>query len=317
MRVLVGASVFGGGVKTPDVLRLLHFAYEQRHRVLVQPREAYARWSARMTADDAEVYTHGLDWSEEQETRDPARYELRVEAQAADGAVDVVRAIERLERPFVLVVENDRSDRRFLEAVAPDEAKGRLRFLLQRSWIQCHARDGLTGIPKLIEDGLRDTPGEVDRFFAIFDSDAEAPDAPRSENRRQGEACDALGVQHRMLARRMIENYLTRPAIEAWVKAQPRVDRHSARLDALYGGWCAERPERRHYFHMKDGLKSMTRGPQYAGIPGDVERALTDGFGRDVATAFGEYGVLEHDLRAEGSWDELSSLVRDVLRCAQ
>ncbi len=319
MRVLVGSSVFDGAVATPLLLRLLHFAYDRRHRVLVRSRTAYRGWmEARLSAADAEVYTQGLDWSEEVETRDPARYELRVEAESAGGSLDVPRAIERLERPFVLVVENDRSDRRFLEAVAPDECKDRLRELMQRSWLQCRARDGITGIPKLIADGLRDTPGEHDRFYAVFDSDAEAPGSPRGENQKQREACQALGVRHHMLARRTIENYLTRAALTAWMKDQRHLDRHSARVEALYGDWCAERPARRHHFHMKGGLRKMApRHAHYDGMPRDVEQVLLDGFGDLVSEAFEVSTLRENDLRDEGSWDELSGLVRDILRCAQ
>lgn len=320
MRVFIGASVFEGTVDPPWVLRLLHFAYERRHRLLVQPRVAYDRWAAAcLTASLVERYAQGLDWSEELETRDPARYELRVEAKALDGAMDVQHAVERLERPFVLVVENDRSDRRFLEAVAPDECRARLRLLLERSWLLCRSRGGVSEIPKLIEDTLRDAPGETDRLYAMFDSDSEEPGKPRPENRRQGEACAKLGVRHHILTRRTIENYLTRPALIVWMKSSDRaqLDRDSSRVDALYGDWCAERPERRHHFHMKGGLGKMTRGSQYEGIPLGVERALREGFGDLVTNALDPETLRENDLRDEGSWDELSALVRDILRCAQ
>jgi len=319
VRVLVGSSVFDGTVEVPAVLRLVHFAYERRHRVLVRSREAYLRWSeAHVAPRSAEVYAQGLDWSEEVETRDPARYELSVEAVSVNGLLDVQRAIERLERPFVLVVENDHSDRRFLEAVAPDECKDRLRELMRKSWLQCRARDGKRGIPKLIADGLSDTLGEAERFYVVFDSDLEAPGLLRAENQKVREACEALGVRHHMLARRTIENYLTRPALMGWVKRQENdAAGHTARVDALYGDWCAERPSRRHHYFMKRGLKNMARGAQYEGIPHDLEQTLLAGFGNAVTEAFDVAPLRENDLRDEGSWDELSDLVRDVLRCAQ
>lgn len=241
-------------------------------------------------------------------------HEIRIGT--APGGETVDEAIEQLQRPFLLLVENEESDRSFIEAVATPQYRGRLARMFRRGWLVFRSRGGISGIKPMIAQTLKDFPGDGRRMFAVFDSDAPAPGKPHAQARKVVEACRQNGIVFRMLARRAIENYLTRGALTAWANTQSAgVAELQSKIEALYGDWFGERPERRHHFEMKKGFDGMVpRDPIYEGLPAAVEKDLSKGLGSDVAKAFGTGELREVDLRDEGAWDELSEMIESLVR---
>ena len=119
-----------------------------------------------------------------------------------------------------------------------------------------------------------------------------------------------------MLARRSIENYLTRHALTVWADAQAsKADVLRGRIAILYGQWFDARPERRNHFRMKEGFQKMTPAHAiYREAPEDVRKQLQQGFGTQLSTAFTSDQPREVDLRDEGAWDELSEMIEALLR---
>ncbi len=317
MRVHVGDDVFDGGAKPVDVKRLLYYAYERRHRVLADRfGEHFSRWWALQSdRDEVDSYDAALAWSEEAEVLSPSAHEIYVTTRGGSGALGLDAALEVLSRPFVVLVEDDRSDRAFLEAVARETHSQTLADFVRKAWLDFRSRGGIDRIPSIAEDILRDTPGDAWRLFAVFDSDADAPGQPSLAARNTLANCEGKGIRTHVLQRRAAENYLSRRVLTCWVEAtSQRAKSHQRRLETLYGPFFESLPARRHHFHMKGGLDKMTPGDLYVPIPEDVKRALKQGFGADLTEAFESPELSGADLREDGSWDELSGLIHDLMR---
>lgn len=108
MRVIIADAAFGGAVPHPALFRLLGFAYEGRHRVIVAGGPAFHRWRSELSVDARERFDVALDTSAELEAREPSEREIRIGP--APGGVGAEEAIEQLERPFLLLLENEESE---------------------------------------------------------------------------------------------------------------------------------------------------------------------------------------------------------------
>jgi hypothetical protein len=314
MRVIVSDVAFDGRAPDPLLFRLLAFAYETRHRVIVERGSCFTAWRAALPEKARDEYDAALDQSLELEAREPSEREILIGPRP--GATAIEDAIEQLERPFFVLVEDEESDRSFIVAVSTPQHRARLLRMHQRGWLVFRSQGGISKIARMIRQRLQDFPDDKGRMFALFDSDAPAPGEPSGDARDARDACVQTGITFRMLARRSIENYLTRAALTVWANVQAaRIDELKAKIEALYGDWFDKQPERRHHFHMKGGLQKMRpRRPLYDGISPDIERKLSHGFGPDLAQAFAMDGLREVDLRSEGSWDELSEMVEALVR---
>lgn len=313
MRVIVFDDVFDGHVTSPGLFELFNFAFRRRHRVIVQRGPLFKRWWGSLPDDAREKYDDALHASVEAESREPSEHEFRVGTGA--GCVSVDDTIERLGRPFLLFLENERSDRAFLESVALTSHRDRLRWMHRQGWIAFRSHGGISTIKKLLTQELEEFPEDTWRMFAIFDSDAPAPGKPSGEAQGVAQACTERRVPHRMLGRRSIENYLTRPALERWANGQSNPDALRGRIEALYGESFNQRPERRYHFLMKTGFQRMSPlDPIYDGVPENIKRSLREGFGTHACDAFTPDLVQEVDLRDESAWDELSEMIEAMIR---
>lgn len=313
-------DAFHGAVAKIRLLQLIHFGFERRHRIIVERRDAFRAWFGSLSPDLAEQCEAALDWSIAAEAREPSEHELLVDSSGEREAhLSVSDAITTLGLPFIVCVENEESDRAFIECVASEINRRRLRELLRHGWVVFRSLGGISKIPTLIDTVLRDDSGARRRLFAVFDSDARGPAEPHNEAVKTDRACESRGVERRMLGRRAIENYLPRRAIEEWARAdeQKAMTRtHLDRIEALYHPWFDARA-RRHHFDMKRGFGNLAGlHAIYDGCVGldtALRARLTNGFGGELATAFRPEWVREEDLRAEQSWDEVSELIERIL----
>lgn len=311
MRVILPDSIFDGRIPALQIFRLLNFACARRHRVLAERGAAFGAWRASRSQDDQELYDEALHASEELEAREPSDSEIRV----GDGGVAINEALERLDRPFLVFMENSESDRTFLEAVAATPYRKRLQEMYRKGWLTYSSLGGVSYIRAMITSMLKEFPSDAPRMFAIFDSDAPAPREPGSEPSKVAAFCEVQGVSYRMLKRRESENYLTCNALKDWSSRQSQPGVMQERVELLYGEWFSERIERRHHFDMKKGFKKMSSLHSiYGQVPPHVVSRLHNGFGSEVKQAFGLGEIREFDLRAEGAWDELSEVIEALVR---
>jgi hypothetical protein len=256
MRVKVLDSVFDGRTPAPQLFQLLNFAWEQRHRVIIaDPGAAFANWRASLSQDVQELYDEALRRSEELEVREASDSEIRV----GEGGTSIEEALDLLGRPFLVFIENSESDRDFIEAVASTHYREHLVRWYRKGWLTYSSLGGVTYIPSMIEDKLKNFPSDVPRMFAIFDSDAPASREPGENPRNVSIFCENRGVSYRMLERRESENYLTHTALKDWSNRQSHPGPMQERVGLLYGEWFSERTERRHHFDMKKGFAGMSK----------------------------------------------------------
>ncbi|MCC6556730.1 MAG: hypothetical protein IT372_27530 [Polyangiaceae bacterium] len=316
MRVIVHDELFDGRVSEPHLFELLNFAFYGRHRILVQRGPLFERWRSSLSQTALEQYDEALATSNELESREPSVQEIHLGA----GGVLVDEAIHRLRRPFLLFLEDETSDRAFIEAVATPPYRDHLRKMRERGWLEFRSRGGITNILKLLDTDLDEFPGDTWRMFVLFDSDAQEPGEPHRDARDVKARCEGLGVRYWMLTRRATENYLTRPALEGWADREANAVALRRCVETLYDEWFNARPERRHHFHMKKGFeamrphRSMPHSPTYQGVPPHVEHRLSKGLGSNLFKAFMGDEIRESDLRAEGAWDELSAGIEALIR---
>lgn len=205
---------------------------------------------------------------------------------SAAGAADIVN------RPLRLVLENDESDRCFLESIVPSFSAW-----CNRSWLVPEMGGGSAMGAKIKAAGAN----RVDswRTFFVFDSDRLHPNeltvgwVPPSGDGCQGHQfekyCAAIPSNrwHR-LERRSIENYL--PA----VVLQPlNVDLTATLFSGAIGTMA-------HFYNMKNGLsgdgvspvdpKKLVRASRsqgrWTGLSQNEVKHLEPGFGKDVAEEF-------------------------------
>jgi hypothetical protein len=311
MRVIVHDELFDGRVPEPHLFELLNFAFYGRHRVLVQRGPLFERWRSSLSQAAQEQYDEALATSNELESREPSDHEICLGA----GGITADEAIPRLRRPFLLFLEDEKSDRAFVEGVSAPPYRDHLRKARERGWVEFRSHGGIGKMPALISNELDEFPGDAWRTFALFDSDAAEPGDLSADARNIKKRCEEHGVRYWMLTRRAIENYLTRRALETWSTGEPGAVELRGAIEALYGEWFNARPERRHHYHMKKGFKGMTPlRSMYEGLPHDVKKRLDTGIRGDLFTVFMSDEIRESDLRAEGAWDELSTGIEALIR---
>lgn len=198
-----------------------------------------------------------------------------------------------LQRPYRLLLEDGATDREFLLRMCPPHERAFLRDRLDKEWLEAEHGGGVTRLPQRVgwlHERARATGLEV-HASCLFDSDREAAGAPPSDDVQQlAQACREAGVHSHCLARRTIENYLPRSALEAWVldaRGGPKRSVRRRKLDAL----AARGPEAHHFAKLKDEL-----GRELGGFYADDTK------------------INERDLDAEGGPSELRPFIQELVR---
>lgn len=253
--------------------------------------------------------------------------EIRISPLGADvvlgappWALSPKAAREIVNRPLRFVLENDQSDRLFVESTVPHFASW-----CQRGWIE-PAMGGGGAMEGDIDRSSVD-PLERWRTFYLFDSDRMHPSelgagwSPPAGDSCQGHnferICAAMPSNrwHR-LKRRSIENYLPQPVLNA-------VDAHktSVLFDSSIGAM-------QHFFNMKKGLRGDGIHPP---DPARVQRAaraeafwralqvadldaLESGYGRHISEEFANVPVHHpwgSDILSE--MNDLSAALQDAM----
>lgn len=202
--------------------------------------------------------------------------------------------LELLGRSFDVRLENSRTDRAFLLAIARPEWRQRLLRWEEREWLR-FVHGG--GFPQLLDDYvafLRQNRGNPRSFLRrrrlwfVFDSDRLRPGAaPARGPRRLAKRCDDTGVGAWCLRRRFIESYLPPHEVDQWARehAPPR------RLDA----YRRLDHERQRFVNLKRGILRDLDRPRLDGadrayweaVPQQALEWFDGGFGdklRDVFT---------------------------------
>ncbi|MEZ4293800.1 MAG: hypothetical protein R3B70_02405 [Polyangiaceae bacterium] len=220
--------------------------------------------------------------------------------------------------PFGLMFENWRSDYKFLLAAANPQQRAEITQWKQLGWAELHNGGGLSDMQNRVEEIKKEEPARRLALWLLFDSDARTAGKPSRQSRDLFGACGRLIPRHQ-LTRRSIENYVPERALRAWAaKKGDTTLKH--RVDAFYSMSDAEQ---RHHFPMKGGLESDRGsadgenqdlyGPER--LRPALRARLERGFGDKLRDVFADegIGIQTHDLRRDGSFDELNSAIGELL----
>lgn len=335
MRVVIepGVLVADPG-NTPQILKLLQFAIDGWHDVLVHP-DAVSQWEQWLSRRDPEVREIYRDAERSSQKRQGHFYSDRqlrivseqVPADTVDGiepeAMTLDSALELLPLPFELLVEDETSDGYFLDRAIPPSLRPAWATARGQHRLRLDSLGGVTQTKRRLE-GERGQPPRSRRMMLVIDSDA--PQPWRDHHRPPEESWDGLPNHNRsaalaarnkdipvhVLERRMIENYLPPPTLLSWAQSLHEADLrdestpHAEHFQRLP-------PERRHHHNLKTGLPPKER-PYYGALSADAEQALSTGLHRRATPLWKAFELAtDVDLREDGVHHELTPLFRRIL----
>lgn len=193
---------------------------------------------------------------------------------------DLKEHVEDLDRPAVLVVENDGSDRCFVKAVAKIFGASDILDAIEKRWLELgHGGGGDTYRRAQEEHG---SFRRIKRVAALLDSDRWVPGTPVKNARRVAELRE-LGLRVHVLTLREAENYVPNKVLRAvrpFRTSSARLD-HLKKLDH----------DQRGHFDMKHGFKRTNGVPAqqrdlFAEVDARTIAGLEDGFGQSLLPAF-------------------------------
>lgn len=239
---------------------------------------------------------------------------------APNGRISFADA-ERLARhPFSIYVENSRNDRAFLLSVCTESQRENLRRLEQSGEVRFVHGGGITELGKQLDSDSANGTFCPASSFVIFDSDALMPRRLSGQADWLQKKCSALGVGHRCLERRAIENYITWSALRDWAYSRSgnrRSREYQVRTEAFLT-FIRMHPDLRNHYNMKSGIdgdKNRADLPTgidlYAGLTDADKASLSEGFGRELSIMY-EFPAPEKELKSDGSWTELQLLISAV-----
>jgi len=281
-----------------DVALLRIIEEGARGRFTVRTRPAFRRdekrpaneWIARQSDNAAETARHGLARGLRRQSHQwpPGRREpevvLEVREQPSwptsfddtearlpldDGAIAL------LQHSLRLLLENGRSDWGFLNKTMPMSWRKRWRWLVKQRWIEAEHAGGITEMRQILDQEIAGDAVRRLRTWALFDSDAAAHGQPSAESQKTKGACERHGVPFHQLERRMIENYVSRPAMEQWAHkvrsamlAADNKDKTRERArklgESVSNHWELP-PEQRHHRSLKS-LEGSVKAAGFSGV---------------------------------------------------
>ncbi|WP_437793721.1 hypothetical protein [Sorangium sp. So ce693] len=321
MMVLIEAEVFAG-TSTADLMVLLWLGATRRHRIVVLDDQApaYTAWLAGLdeaTRGDWErVVGDGLRLN----ALEPSYHEVWVTAHGQSTwsypspTLTFGDAIDLLQRPYRLLVENGITDRAFLLSMCDRATREFLEERISREWIEAEHCGGLGELEKRVKEIRRQVAARM-RCSAIFDSDAMQPGEPSPKSRAIRDLCYP-DVHHHQLERRAIENYLPRAALDRWcqlAQGRARLDRR-AQVEALF----ALRDDQRAHYNMKEGFEkdlpnAHRAGELFAAISGETRRLLRYGLDVHIANLYRDDYVHFHDLERAAVVARVQKFAREIV----
>ena len=258
MLILISDAILADCAQWPDLESLLDRTRQNRCYVdTVNPASSPTNhWFAKADARRQQDWFNATSWA----AKDAALYRLRtlVADVIADPAakprpkITLLDAIELVDRPATLWVENSRNDRRFFLSMMPVEQRTVFLDWEKRRIFLFDSRGGLGELRKALEELAEREALDPRANRALFDSDSEVPGHRSRDAMAMIELCNKASLDYHCLKRRAIENYIPRKALWEWAhSARPksRADERRKRIEAF----DQMSDPQRHHFRLKAG----------------------------------------------------------------
>lgn len=325
MRVELALNLFPNPTSDLQLHEICSLALDGRHRLIIENDRdpAFAAWLGSASDPLRDQWLQTISLSYLFEAHEPARRKVRISARSTsdwtgnvpDLSLNDARNLLRL--PFRAILEDWRSDKAFLVAVASPEMAKALAELEKSGGLVFENGGGITNQTQRLAALAARGPEELSRLWAIFDSDALSPGRPSDQSEAARRVCSDNGIPHHRLGRRSIESYVPRESLRGWVFSSPKGISGRRRV---FDAFVTLSDDQRHHFNLKHGFQGDSRrldlanvGTLYDGLPAQISSALDNGFGTRISDIFEHGGIDESSLRREGSWTELEAMVRSLV----
>lgn len=146
------------------------------------------------------------------------------------GLADLEHLVADLDKPAVLVVENQLADGSFVQDMAAALDDKRIVEALRRMWLRLHNGGGKGQMAELAADEGKKFAIVSPRVAILFDGDRDGPGQPSDNEPRKAQA-HAAGIQNvHILAYRAAENYVP---LVVWESIYPQHRRRISQLRAM------------------------------------------------------------------------------------
>ncbi|MCW5691142.1 MAG: hypothetical protein KIT48_02135 [Pseudolabrys sp.] len=321
MRVTVRIDVFHDECDTAALDALLHAAISRRHHLLIEDdrNEKFLGWLEGLQPRHRQKWKETIESGYRREALEPAERAIHVSAyeenwNAPIPIVSVNEAIDCLQKPFRILLEDQVSDRDFLFCMATRNQREFLSARIREGSIVVDNGGGITSMPRRVSEIANEGRRGVLHNWIMFDSDALQPGNPSAQSALLEEKCKNASVPYYRLQRRNIENYLTKNALRIWAYEDRR-----AREKGYLALLSLSDVQRSHY-NFKEGFKGDEKRPPpgagalFNGLPQGVVQLLHVGFGKKIGALFATEAVTEADLKRDGGWQEVNPVVTGLDR---
>jgi len=254
--------------------------------------------------------------SQQRQALAPSAIEVRLTSGDSDWegtpiVLNVVDAIDLLNRPLDILVEDATSDGLFLTGTVPTPLRAKWEELVKDGSIRLQTLGGVTHVERRLAERQQQGRGALIRSFVLIDSDAPAPWGTPGElpeaTARARESALRRRVPFHILTRRMAENYISPPAFNAWAQQQSKDKQgHVDAFARLSTG-------RQHHHHLKKGIRPGEEA-YYAAVSNADQELLKHSLGDKAYRAISHES--EANLRAYGAHKELTPLFQHLIRLA-
>ena len=224
-------------------------------------------------------------------------------------------AVDLVNRPKSIYVENARNDRKFLLTIVDENLRARVLDMESRSQLQFSHGGGIDELTKLLEEHVKRFPLTSMTSLAFFDGDAPSPNNPQASAIKLSTLCQSNGINFHCLARRAIENYIPLEKIREWS------DRSGSKCDLeKVNVFTKLSPSHRNHFHMKNGLDNQAckRSSSDYNLPKDELAIIAKGFG-GISKLYPDDGAepdgsrsMHKLMKDEGTLNEFTELMENL-----
>ena len=327
MRLEIASKVFANANYNLQLLHLLQLSMDGFVYLSPRSRTAtdYIKWLNSLDRITRSKWETMIDWSE----RDLSLFrmwtatidDVAISNVGRTSVLSVADATQLVRSSYDILLENGRNDRAFLLAMAGESARNYLLCLEDRCRLRFDRKGGITEMKAFVEEMILHRKDKSIKYFAVFDSDSDAPGYPSNQAVSLISVCQNNNIPYHCLSKRAIENYLPIASLFDHAHKSSRALQSSRReLAQLYKGFTQEQ---KAHFPLKTGLPFILTGRQkalYASIVGSAKIVVANsGFSDDLSQQFKppyHTGFL-NGIEGEAAKDEVRKVIDLVLYYAR
>ncbi len=237
--------------------------------------------------------------------------------------ISILTALDYINRPFYIYLENDRNDQNFLKFFCDERDLKYLNNLENSNELQFYNGGGIGELKvKVMDEAFN-----KDKSFVVFDSDS----LPLMKEKTMNANAVAIKnyaeknkINFHMLNRRFIESYLPHKSLHKYVYSKGRSfkRKHSKLLNAFVKIDCSET---KNYFNLKKGILGDAKRYEdnielavsfhYKKLDPSMLKDLMDGFGEGLSKSYEDRDlIITEKMKDREAWEEVNGVIKSILR---